>query len=187
MKLNDSESHMRVSLYRLYDAEDVLLYVGVTLDLKQRLNNHATQQPWWLEVARIKVTHLSSREDSETLERAVIQLDRPKYNVTHNRNRMEIDIEQYAEIENARRERLLIDLQQVWGDAPRRFTVNLLTELKAYDARWGSETGRSLARVLATYNVHSTTIREGERVGKRYRKQDIMKLWEHKGDAKKGP
>jgi predicted GIY-YIG superfamily endonuclease len=41
-------------LYRLYDVNDQLLYVGVTTRLTTRLNTHAQSKPWFGDVARIE-------------------------------------------------------------------------------------------------------------------------------------
>ncbi|WP_443067521.1 GIY-YIG nuclease family protein [Streptomyces sp. NBC_01426] len=34
-------------MYRLYDAEGRLLYVGITMNLQQRLADHRRQKFWW--------------------------------------------------------------------------------------------------------------------------------------------
>lgn len=35
-----------VFVYRCYDKDDILLYVGSTHDLSERFRNHAVQSPW---------------------------------------------------------------------------------------------------------------------------------------------
>ena len=39
------------TVYRLYDAERNLLYVGMTSNLKRRLQHHSSQREWWPDVA----------------------------------------------------------------------------------------------------------------------------------------
>lgn len=71
-------------LYRLFDADDQLLYVGRTNDLRRRFERHAMVQPWWAEVARSQVESLGTFEALCEAERAAIVAERPKYNITHN-------------------------------------------------------------------------------------------------------
>lgn len=71
-------------LYRLFDANDELLYVGRTNDLRRRFESHAEAQPWWPEVARSQVESLASFVALCQAERTAIVEERPKYNVVHN-------------------------------------------------------------------------------------------------------
>jgi excinuclease UvrABC nuclease subunit len=50
------ESPERTALYRLYDANDRLLYVGITANLAQRWKNHSVYScRWWPRVARKQI------------------------------------------------------------------------------------------------------------------------------------
>lgn len=41
-------------VYRVYDANDRLLYIGCTSGLKQRLEKHKYATPWWKEVDHLE-------------------------------------------------------------------------------------------------------------------------------------
>lgn len=69
-----------VSLYRLYDEEGVLLYVGVTSNLWQRLRAHAGRD-WWNKVARTTVEWIATREEGLKAEARAIEDERPLYNI----------------------------------------------------------------------------------------------------------
>jgi excisionase family DNA binding protein len=74
-------SYTRFTLYRFYDAEGVLLYVGLTTQGGTRWLTHAKEKSWWLEVATIKVEHLDSLEELVAAELAAIRTEGPRYNV----------------------------------------------------------------------------------------------------------
>lgn len=66
-------------LYRIYGEDDLLLYVGITVELDRRLRTHARTQPWWQEA--VAVTQQMLREETaRRLERAAIQTEYPLYN-----------------------------------------------------------------------------------------------------------
>lgn len=73
------------AVYRLYAAEDILLYVGVTSDIELRLAQHAETQPWWNHVVRYTVDWMSSRSSALRIEAHWIAQDSPLYNVEHSR------------------------------------------------------------------------------------------------------
>lgn len=75
------------SLYRLYDVDDVLLYVGIAVDLEQRMSQHAADKPWWGKVERRTVEAYPNRLLAETAEARAIQRERPLHNLTHNGGR----------------------------------------------------------------------------------------------------
>lgn len=73
--------HQPTSLYRLYDASDVLLYVGIAGNPGRRFEQHRGEKPWWGEVARIMLEHFPSREAALAAESKAIKADRPRYNI----------------------------------------------------------------------------------------------------------
>lgn len=75
------------ALYRFYDVEGRLLYIGLTADLPTRLNNHRDDKPWWCEVTRVAVEHYPDRAAVIAAERRAIIAEGPRYNVVHNRPR----------------------------------------------------------------------------------------------------
>lgn len=71
------------SLYRFFDAEGTLLYVGLTHRLNDRLTAHKRQKAWD-QVARIDVEHFADRFEAELAEVRAIREESPAWNVTHN-------------------------------------------------------------------------------------------------------
>lgn len=70
-------------LYRAFDAEGRLLYVGVSLNLGDRMKGHRSAALWWEDVAIIAVEHCEDRAAAMTAERAAITAESPAYNQQH--------------------------------------------------------------------------------------------------------
>jgi DNA-binding GntR family transcriptional regulator/predicted GIY-YIG superfamily endonuclease len=73
----------RTALYRLYDADDRLLYVGISNDPPYRLQQHAADKAWWHEVDRHTLEWVDSRQEALDAERLAISTEHPRYNHTH--------------------------------------------------------------------------------------------------------
>lgn len=67
-------------LYRHYDTNGRLLYVGISLNVLNRTAAHESNTPWFLEVVRIEIDHYPSRDEASRAERAAIRREHPKYN-----------------------------------------------------------------------------------------------------------
>ncbi|MFF8589977.1 GIY-YIG nuclease family protein [Streptomyces sp. NPDC015220] len=74
---------VRTSLYRLYDAGNVLLYVGIAEDPAKRWAEHAANKTWWPNVTRRDVEWFPARELAEDAERIAITTERPAHNIRH--------------------------------------------------------------------------------------------------------
>jgi predicted GIY-YIG superfamily endonuclease len=72
------------ALYRFFDRTDVLLYVGITMDLPARVGQHQKDKPWWVEVHHISVEQFESRSAALAAEERAIKEEGPLYNSTHN-------------------------------------------------------------------------------------------------------
>src|SRR5437762_2873721 len=68
-------------VYRLYDAEGRLLYVGITETLRTRLLQHAKDKAWWPTVAYRRIACHAGRAAAEREERQAILCESPVYNV----------------------------------------------------------------------------------------------------------
>lgn len=69
-------------LYRLYDGQDRLLYVGVTIrSLGERFTAHASSKPWWGEVVGVHLEWFSHNAAALEAERAAIRTERPTHNI----------------------------------------------------------------------------------------------------------
>jgi predicted GIY-YIG superfamily endonuclease len=73
------------TVYRLYDAERNLLYVGITNNVRARFRWHASNQPWWLSVADVESEEVASREEAIDRELALINALRPRHNIVTTR------------------------------------------------------------------------------------------------------
>lgn len=72
------------SVYRYYDRDGVLLYVGITSRGPERNREHFKSKEWWRFVFRQDVSHYASRREAEEHERNLIQRYQPPFNVVHN-------------------------------------------------------------------------------------------------------
>lgn len=72
------------ALYRFYDIQGRLLYVGITLDLGARWAHHSKNKTWWLDVVRGTVEHFEDRPAVLAAEKAAIIAEAPLWNVIHN-------------------------------------------------------------------------------------------------------
>lgn len=73
----------RTALYRIYDAKDALLYIGITNNFGRRWAQHGARKPWWRQVRRQTVLWYDSRAEAEAAEVAAIRNEHPLHN-THN-------------------------------------------------------------------------------------------------------
>jgi hypothetical protein len=77
----------RTALYRLYDIEDRLLYVGIAVDPEVRLRVHSREKTWWPHVAQRSIEWFTSRPAAEAAEVAAIATEKPAHNVSHSTTR----------------------------------------------------------------------------------------------------
>lgn len=70
-------------LYRFFDIDEVLLYVGITNNPARRWAKHEKDKSWWLEVTDIQLEHFNSREEVEKAEIEAIKNEKPLYNIKH--------------------------------------------------------------------------------------------------------
>lgn len=75
----------RTALYRLFDLEGRLLYVGVAFDPEGRWKGHAYDKEWWEQVVEKRVVWHETRLDALAAELAAIRDELPKYNVREGR------------------------------------------------------------------------------------------------------
>jgi hypothetical protein len=72
----------RTALYRLYDREGVLLYVGITNMPNVRWAAHSLK-PWWKQVARKDLTWFDTRPPAASAEVRAIRAEHPLHNSMH--------------------------------------------------------------------------------------------------------
>ncbi|WP_329616440.1 GIY-YIG nuclease family protein [Streptomyces brevispora] len=76
-----TEPPERTALYRLYDADGSLLYVGVTRDPKRRFRDHRGKKRWWGEVSSHSIEWVDIESHALQMEVQAIVMESPKYNV----------------------------------------------------------------------------------------------------------
>lgn len=76
------------TLYRFFDADEVLLYIGIAGNPGRRFGQHSTgpdAKPWWHRVDHSTMEHFESRAEALEAEKAAIIDEHPLFNVVHNR------------------------------------------------------------------------------------------------------
>ncbi len=73
-------------IYKMFDEEEKLLYIGKTTYLYGRMNAHfskdaISKQPWKLDVDKIEVMELNNQYDIDIVEIYLIGKEKPKYNI----------------------------------------------------------------------------------------------------------
>ena len=71
-------------VYRFYDINHRLLYIGLTVVGAGRWAQHSAEQPWWPDVALVGVEHHADAVAAAEAERLAIGRERPRHNVIHN-------------------------------------------------------------------------------------------------------
>lgn len=70
-----------IALYRLYNSEGVLLYVGITENPASRFAGHAVDKSWWSEVKRKQLAWCDNKAAAIVAEADAIARENPLYNV----------------------------------------------------------------------------------------------------------
>lgn len=68
-------------VYRAFNADDELLYVGITASPAGRFSQHNSVTDWWPEVAVLRIEHFDSREEAMIAENNAINTESPRHNV----------------------------------------------------------------------------------------------------------
>lgn len=68
------------TVYRLYDRDGALLYVGVTARSTARLGQHMDDKDWWWLVASAQFEHFPTRADAQAREASLIRTEMPRHN-----------------------------------------------------------------------------------------------------------
>jgi hypothetical protein len=75
---------MTTTLYRFFDADDELLYVGISGHPLARIDGHATTKPWFPFAVRATFEHHPDRQSALAAEERAITTEGPYFNVTSN-------------------------------------------------------------------------------------------------------
>lgn len=69
-------------LYRHFDKEGVLLYVGISIDPFNRLRQHKHVSRWFDQITKVTIEHYDSREEVAEAELIAIKTENPLYNIS---------------------------------------------------------------------------------------------------------
>lgn len=78
-------------LYRHFDENMKLLYVGISRSAMYRLDRHKRQSPWFHKITTVTIKLYPSRQEAIDAERKAIQEEVPLYNKTHQRKKSIFD------------------------------------------------------------------------------------------------
>lgn len=119
------------AVYRLYDRDNTLLYVGISNRPDLRFKQHAADKPWWPQVFRREVRMFRTRSQALRAEEVAIRSERPLYNIVHNEaNPRRV---RYRKIQSARRTRRI---RWVWPGAWNVTAVSALVLAGAAEGWW---------------------------------------------------
>lgn len=71
---------MSTALYRAFDGEGKLLYVGISKDALNRFKSHLRTSGWSGKCARLDICYFDARSEAIEAEKAAIQSERPHFN-----------------------------------------------------------------------------------------------------------
>jgi hypothetical protein len=77
----DASPGGRTALYRFYDAQESLLYVGISRDHWRRRKQHALTQPWYPQVRHQAITWYDTEPAARKAELRAIRQESPQFNV----------------------------------------------------------------------------------------------------------
>lgn len=74
---------MTCYLYRHFDIGHRLLYVGISLRVMSRLEQHRLAALWFDQIASVEITRYPDKKAAMSAEKAAIKIDRPLFNKIH--------------------------------------------------------------------------------------------------------
>lgn len=72
----------KTALYRHFDADHSLLYVGISLNAISRLEQHKAAS-WSGDIASVEIEYFQTRQEAADAERQAIKAERPRWNIIH--------------------------------------------------------------------------------------------------------
>lgn len=70
-------------LYRAYDANNTLLYIGISSQAFARFDQHSHTSQWLPSCPYVTLEHYRHRNDALKAEKAAIKNENPKFNLVH--------------------------------------------------------------------------------------------------------
>lgn len=81
--------HGRPVVYRCYDADGVLLYIGSSRQVEQRMDAHLRTSFWRTYVAKVRIQIAPDVFTARRLEADAIRAENPRFNIQHRRPKAE--------------------------------------------------------------------------------------------------
>jgi len=75
-------------LYRHYDKDDRLLYIGISLSAYARLSQHKEHSEWAKTAVKMTTEYFDNKSDALNAERAAIVNEKPLFNVVHSNSNL---------------------------------------------------------------------------------------------------
>ena len=153
----DQSKSRSVSLYRHFDEDDNLLYVGIAVSAPARLARHAGSSHWAYAIRRVSIEVFATRDLALLAERAAIKKERPAHNIRMNSDPVpDLDrrvTNEAGQINDAIGAQVLADTFDVTHSAIRK-----RRELNEFPAQWyhrmevmGIERGITIPRYLFSF------------------------------------
>ncbi len=111
----ENKEQLPFTLYRHFDSNDNLLYVGISNNHIRRLSEHEKNSHWINDVAYIKIEKFKTLEDVLLAEKTAIINEKPLHNIINNRNNIKktsnlsIDISLDKTLKNNIKRQALLD------------------------------------------------------------------------------
>lgn len=71
------------AVYRIFDAEGGLLYIGTSPNPMNRMHDHASRKVWATRIASVRVEWFTNKADAMAAEITAIAAEGPEWNVHH--------------------------------------------------------------------------------------------------------
>lgn len=81
--MDNSLREAPTTLYRAFDSEGVLLYVGIAVDWGRRWSQHRERSHWYGQVTRVELEQHSTRSGAREAERQAVEDEKPIHNIEH--------------------------------------------------------------------------------------------------------
>jgi predicted GIY-YIG superfamily endonuclease len=91
-------------LYRHFDKEGQLLYIGISLSTIKRLSQHAAGSIWFDQIAKVTIEHFETREEVLKAEHVAISTENPLHNIN---KRKPLHIRETQELQEDSEEELI--------------------------------------------------------------------------------
>lgn len=75
---------MRTGLYRWFDEDGMLLYVGISINVIKRAYEHeCSKAEWFGKISSCRIVYFDTLQEAQDAEREAIRTEAPRFNVLH--------------------------------------------------------------------------------------------------------